>query len=497
MAELVKVLVVDDERDWADSLKDALEGEKAQSAAVSFSVQVAYDGYGAIEAVRFWAPDVVLLDLSMPGMDGLEVCRRLKKEPSGMMIPIVMLTGLTALENRVSAFRLGIDDYVAKPTEIEELVARIEMVLYRYRHMYEANPLTRLPGNIAIGREIDARIRSGQPFAVCYSDIHDFKAFNDKYGYARGDEVISQTARLFVQAVQLYGGEGDFVGHIGGDDFVLVTLPERAEELCRFITFEFDRVMPLWYAEADRETGYIEVLDRAGRPQRFPFVTILIAVISNTTRQITSSVEVATIAAELKAYLKTLSPGSKFLCDRRRTGVPTERGKGKKRGKASGARSARSEAYEGRGRPLGQMLLSAELITQAQLEEALRTQWRTGQRLAQILINMGLVKSDQVGHYLESQLGVPYVSLAGWRGERSLADLLPEDFARGRRLLPVECAAGVLSLAMVDPFDLDAIAEVEGLTKCEVRPLVAIDSELDEATNALYAAERKSPKSRR
>ena len=108
MAEAIKVLIVDDQRDWADSLKDALEEAGGDS---TFSVQVAYDGYGAIEAIRSWTPDVVLLDLSMPGMDGLEVCRRLKKEPSGMMVPIIMLTGLTALSNRVSAFRLGTVSY--------------------------------------------------------------------------------------------------------------------------------------------------------------------------------------------------------------------------------------------------------------------------------------------------------------------------------------------------------------------------------------------------
>lgn len=485
MAEPVKVLVVDDERDWADGLKDAL-GERG------YRTQVAYDGYGAIEAVRSWAPDIVLLDLSMPGMDGLEVCRRLKREPSGMMVPIIMLTGLTALENRVAAFRLGIDDYVSKPIEMEELDARIQMVLYRYRHMYEANPLTRLPGNIAIQREIDARIRAGQPFAVCYSDIHNFKAFNDKYGYARGDEVISQTARLFVQAVQRYGGDGDFIGHIGGDDFVLVTLPERAEDICRFVTFEFDRVVPLWYAEEDREAGYIEVVDRTGRPRRFPIATILIAIISNTSRKITSSVEVAAIAAELKAYLKTLPPGSKFLRDRRRTGAPPKRGRA-----TEGRRRFRSEAYENRGRPLGQMLLAAGLLTQEQLEEALRIQWRTGQHLAQILVNMGLVKPGQVGRYLERQLGVPYVSLEGWQGDDSLAELIPEDVARDRRILPVEQAGGVLSLAMVDPFDLEVISEVEKLTGCAVRPLVAIGSELDAATNALYASRRRDARGRR
>ena len=127
----------------------------------------------------------------------------------------------------------------------------------------------------------------------------------------------------------------------------------------------------------------------------------------------------------------------------------------------------------------------------------IRDRWRTGQRLAQVLINMGLVKPGQIGRYLESQLGVPYVSLAGWRGDDSLAELLPEDLVRGKRTLPVECVDGILSLAMVDPFDLEIISEVERLTGCEVRPLVAIDSELDAATNALYARERRSPKNRK
>ncbi len=180
----------------------------------------------------------------------------------------------------------------------------------------DASPLTRLPGNIAIERALTERLGQGRKFALCYLDLDNFKAFNDRYGYARGSEVIKAAGELIYNARQLKGKSDDFVGHIGGDDFVLITDPHEAEELCAHVTREFDRMIPRFYSEKDLEAGGIKGVDRYGDEREFPLMTISIAIVSNAKRQIKSPYEIAQVAAQIKDFVKML-PGSNYLFDRR------------------------------------------------------------------------------------------------------------------------------------------------------------------------------------
>jgi diguanylate cyclase (GGDEF)-like protein len=131
------------------------------------------------------------------------------------------------VQNKVHGLGKGTDDYVIKTVDPLELQARIEMVIRRTQEQSGANPLTRLPGNLALEREVKKRLDSGEPFSVCYCDLDNFKAYNDKYGYEAGDRVIFHTAQTIMNSVRALGDNGDFVGHIGGDDFVVVTTPTR------------------------------------------------------------------------------------------------------------------------------------------------------------------------------------------------------------------------------------------------------------------------------
>ena len=180
----------------------------------------------------------------------------------------------------------------------------------------DASPLTRLPGNIAIERALTERLCQGKKFALCYIDLDNFKAYNDRYGYARGSEVIKAAGELIYNAKQQKGRGEDFVGHIGGDDFVLITDPSAAEEVCSHIAREFDRTIPRFYSEQDREAGIIKGVDRYGDEREFPLMTISIAIVSNLKRQIQSPLEIAQVAAQIKDYVKML-PGSNYLFDRR------------------------------------------------------------------------------------------------------------------------------------------------------------------------------------
>lgn len=180
----------------------------------------------------------------------------------------------------------------------------------------DASPLTRLPGNIAIEQVLKEKMENGEKFALCYIDLDDFKAFNDRYGYARGSELIKMTGEVVHTAKHAHGDAGDFVGHIGGDDFVLITSPENIDVVCQAIIAAFDQAAPSFYDEDDRVRGYLEGTDRYGVSRRFPLISISIAVVSDTKRVFTSPIEIARVANEVKDYVKTL-PGSNYLVDRR------------------------------------------------------------------------------------------------------------------------------------------------------------------------------------
>ncbi len=169
----------------------------------------------------------------------------------------------------------------------------------------DTSPLTRLPGGVAIENFLKKRLDEGRPFAFCLIDLDNFKAFADKYGYARGSEVIKATARVIEGAVAGRGTGEDFVGHIGGDDFVIVTSPAGYPVICRDIVAEFDRMIPEFYDQEDRERGFILGKTRQGHEMAFPIITVSIGVVSNEERELRDPIQIGEIAAELKEYAKS------------------------------------------------------------------------------------------------------------------------------------------------------------------------------------------------
>ena len=172
-------------------------------------------------------PDLVLADVMMPNMDGFELTRRLRQDPRTASVSIIMLTARGLSADKLEGFAIGADDYIVKPFDTPELLARIRGVLRRSRDMRAQSPLTGLPGNVRIEEEIDGRVDQGIPFAILYADLDHFKAFNDHYGFMRGDQVIQSSARLFEEVSSDETGGAAFVGHVGGDDFVVVARPAR------------------------------------------------------------------------------------------------------------------------------------------------------------------------------------------------------------------------------------------------------------------------------
>jgi diguanylate cyclase (GGDEF)-like protein len=304
-----KILIADDDPDIRDILKLSLSEE-------NYEVIEAKDGEEALRLISAKPLDLVLLDYKMPKIDGRQVCRLIKKDLLLRHLPIIMVTGKGEVNDKIGGIDAGADDYIVKPFEPKELLARIRMILRRTERDLEANPLTRLPGNVSILNELSKRLKTKALFAVCYLDLDKFKAYNDTYGFEHGDEVIRETARVMLRATQENGNPEDFVGHIGGDDFVIVTSVDKVDNLCKKIIEEFEKIAPSFYNEPDRKRGYIIAHDRQGKEQNIPLISISIGVVTNEFRKIEHVAQIGEIGAELKSYAKQLER-SNYVKDKR------------------------------------------------------------------------------------------------------------------------------------------------------------------------------------
>ena len=306
-----KVLVVEDEINLRDVLKIQLETE-------GFRVLTAKDGKEALEVAVKELPDIVLLDVMLPVLDGYEVCKRLRGTFATHHIPIIMLTAKAEIDGRLQGLEGGANDYISKPWERRELLLRVRNALNWSRQQRAASPLTGLPGNVSINEELARRLSLGKAFAMLQIDIDYFKAFNDFYGYPRGDQAIQSLARILVESAHRFGGSANFIGHIGGDDFVVLTTPEEAEPLGEAIIAGFiDSVKSLYDAE-DQERGYVEVRNRRHAIERFPLMSVTIAMVRTNRQAVSHLAQLIDIAAELKAHGKGI-PGSVLVGERRRS----------------------------------------------------------------------------------------------------------------------------------------------------------------------------------
>lgn len=227
--------------------------------------------------------------------------------------PIKKLERATGL---VAQGQFNHDLDISRQDEIGSLARAFTSMTHRLKDLealnLDASPLTGLPGNLAIEHEIQRRLSHKQMFSLCHIDLDNFKPFADRYGYAWGSEVIKEVADMLIDHVRASGKPDDFVGHIGGDDFVLASTPDRAQIICQNIVQEFDNRIRNFYTEKDRQKGYIYGKDRQGAQQKFPLITVTIAIVSDDGSQFESPLDMAKKAAELKELAKAL-PGSNVM----------------------------------------------------------------------------------------------------------------------------------------------------------------------------------------
>ena len=302
-----EILVVDDSPTMARLLEMGLTN-------AGLSVRIANDGRAGLQMALERCPDLVLADVMMPGLNGVELTQQLRDDPRTASCTIILVTAINDAAAKIEGFDAGADDYIVKPFDIAELLARVKGALRRAKVLRAQSPLTRLPGNVRIQEEIEVRVRRQTHFSLLYVDLDNFKAYNDKYGFLQGDRVIQMTARVLQDVAIELGGSEAFVGHVGGDDFVVIGELGQEQDLAEAVIARFDQAIPAVYDEIDRSQGYIETLNRRGELQRFPLVGVSIGIATTERRTYSHYAEAVTVATEMKTFTKKTA-GSSWAVD--------------------------------------------------------------------------------------------------------------------------------------------------------------------------------------
>jgi diguanylate cyclase (GGDEF)-like protein len=283
-----------------------------------FQVQTFSQIVSAVDSVYNSIPNLIIAEIASGDDSMVETLNNLKEDPMFKQIPVLAVLGAGAPELEWES--VLIEDYLRLADIEKDLLSRVRLAMVRSERSVEINPLTRLPGNISINRQLEERMARDEGFAIAYADLDSFKPFNDKYGFGRGDEVIKIAARLILGGVMNWQPRGSFVGHIGGDDFVFVMSEAFMEEACKSIIQAFDRIIPTLYDAEDRARGGIESRDRQGTVRFFPFVGISIGVTGTCYRRFAHFGALIEAASEMKHFAKR-GTGSSYSMDKR-TGSP-------------------------------------------------------------------------------------------------------------------------------------------------------------------------------
>jgi GGDEF domain-containing protein len=347
-----------------------------------------------INKIKKISPDAIVVDVYSASKTQLHICNIIKEDLITAFIPIITLINKRQLREQLLLLKQGVDDYLIKPPDPLDLRVRIEMAIKRAQYSFFTTPLTGLPGGRLIEEALNERIAKNAVFSFGYIDIDNFKFFNDFYGYVKGDRIIMQTAYMLYTTIRKFGNKDDFIGHIGGDDFVFITSPDKCAPVCRNFICLFDNIVPFHYNPEDRERGFIIAKDRNRKLRKASLVSVSVAVVNkHSPGEFKSIVEINEKVTEIKHYLKEI-PGSKFMADRR---------------EQAGAKAEDPSVYQKKEnllatyRPLGQVLLEANFINAEQLDEALIAHWRRDIRLGEALKEMGFIEESQLKRALDLQ----------------------------------------------------------------------------------------------
>lgn len=379
-----KILIISSDSKLREVLEFCFEGW-------GYEVFLESTGFKDLAPIKKIAPDVVVADVHSASKERLEICRALKDDFITAFIPIVAIIDKRQLRDQLLEIKQGIDDYLIKPPDPLDLRVRIEMAIKRSQYSFYSSPLTGLPSGRIIEEVLKDKIDNHEKFAFGYIDLDNFKYFNDVYGYLKGDMVIMQTAYMLYTTIKEAGNKDDFIGHIGGDDFVFITSVDKYKDVSEKFISLFDSLIPFHYPAADRANGYIVARDRTRKVKNIPLMSASIAlVLRDNNSDIKNIIEVNDKVFEIKRYLKTVS-GSKFMSDRRN----------RKENISGPIVHERTAGIKCGYKPLGQILMEKGEISQSQLDEGLLMHWKRGVALGEVLRELGFITEGNLREALK------------------------------------------------------------------------------------------------
>ena len=305
-----EICIIDNKRELLDNLKEIF---KTESKEYSFKTINALELEVALRSI----PDLIIIDEDNTDMNIIEFCKSIRANEDNSITPIIVLSSNTDRNHRAEILKTSVQFFIEKPLDNEYLyytIKNITDLLYKNRTV---SPLTGLPGNVQIQTEMKKRLLNKEEFAILYFDLDNFKAYNDVYGFSNGDEIIKFTSRVISKYIHQIQDSENFIGHIGGDDFVAITGKTDYDEVCQNIILEFDRFAVTYYNEIDAERGYVEVANRKGVIEQFPLTSISIAVVEVDHNLFKNTLEIGEIGAQVKHQAKTVQ-GSTYVINRRK-----------------------------------------------------------------------------------------------------------------------------------------------------------------------------------
>jgi len=287
-----KILIVEDAPDIAGLLQIFFSSK-------NYEAVVATRGSQGLDLSRKERPDLILLDVNLPDMNGFQVCDALRSNLRTKHIPIIFLTARGEKGDKIQGFKRGADDYIVKPFDIEELHLRVERALERSSFQNLTNPTTGLPGSKLIEEQLKDVITRSE-WSLASIGMEHFTPFAEKYGFVAGDNALRFVALFLNEALDELGGPDDFIGHIGGSDFILTTTPDRARPICEHLTKQFDQRIGTLYDYRDRKAGYITTRGEDGEEKQVPLMYLIVGIIDGTKRSFSDIRELTEVAAEVR-----------------------------------------------------------------------------------------------------------------------------------------------------------------------------------------------------
>lgn len=260
-------------------------------------------------------PSLIVINEDAINRDCVELCRQIRKDEDNTITPVIVVSSNDSREHRMRILNESVEYFIRKPVDEGYLYYTVKNLTRLLTINRRISPLTGLPGNVQIHAEMKKRLLNKEEFSVLYLDLDNFKAYNDVYGFLKGDHIIEFTSNVIVENVHKYGC--GFVGHIGGDDFIAIVPYKEVEKLCQDIIAEFQKGVQKFFNDEDNERGYVEIANRKGIKEKFPLTSISIAVVVVDRNRFGNILEIGDVAAQVKHVAKSVM-GNSYIIDRRK-----------------------------------------------------------------------------------------------------------------------------------------------------------------------------------